>query len=154
MQLPGIGEAVALSTCNRTELYVVANDPVEAEAAVLATLARRAGTRPTELLASIYADRNCDAARHLFRVVGGLAAIAARQLPITDVSVDVSGTLGGTPEHFTAFELTVSAPSADPEALAHVVALAERSCQVVTTMRLASEVRVRMTQRSPVDSVE
>ena len=73
-----------------------------------------------------------------------LAAIAARQLAISDVSVAVSGTLGGSPERFTAFELTVSADSADPQALAHVVALAERSCQVVTTMRLAADVRVRI----------
>jgi len=28
-------EAVVISTCNRTELYVVANDPVQAESAVL-----------------------------------------------------------------------------------------------------------------------
>jgi glutamyl-tRNA reductase len=69
---PAIQEGVALSTCNRTELYIVVQDPVEGETAVLATLARRAGTRPTELLDSIYSLRNCDAARHLYRVVSGL----------------------------------------------------------------------------------
>jgi glutamyl-tRNA reductase len=72
---PEISEAVALSTCNRTELYVVVADPVQAESAVLGMLARRAGTRPTELLTSIYAERNCDAARHLFRVVSGLESM-------------------------------------------------------------------------------
>ena len=46
---PAIAEAVALSTCNRTELYLVVGDPVEAESAVLGLLARRAGVRPTEL---------------------------------------------------------------------------------------------------------
>jgi glutamyl-tRNA reductase len=70
---PDIAEAVVLSTCNRTELYVVVADPVEAESAVLAILARRAGIRPTEL--PIYAHRNCDAARHLFRVVSGLESM-------------------------------------------------------------------------------
>ena len=30
-----IGEAVALSTCNRTELYLMVRDPVEAESTVL-----------------------------------------------------------------------------------------------------------------------
>jgi glutamyl-tRNA reductase len=75
VELPGIAEAVALSTCNRTELYVVVADPVEAESAVLSVLARRAGTRPTELLSSIYAERNCDAARHLYRVVSGLESM-------------------------------------------------------------------------------
>ena len=70
-----IGEAVALSTCNRTELYLMVSDPVEAESAVLALLARRAGMRPTELLDGIYALRNCDAARHLYRVASGLESI-------------------------------------------------------------------------------
>src|SRR4051794_28671616 len=70
-----IGEAVALSTCNRTELYLLVNDPVGAESAVLALLARRAGIRPTELLDGIYALRNCDAARHLYRVASGLESM-------------------------------------------------------------------------------
>jgi glutamyl-tRNA reductase len=67
-----VHEAVTLSTCNRTELYVVAGDPVEAETAILGMLARRAHIRPTELVEGIYSLRNCDAARHLFRVTGGL----------------------------------------------------------------------------------
>ena len=69
---PAIDEAVALSTCNRTELYLLVADPVEAESAVLALLARRAAIRPTELVDGIYALRNCDAARHLYRVTSGL----------------------------------------------------------------------------------
>jgi len=72
---PAIGEAVALSTCNRTELYLLVRDPVEAESAVLALLARRADLRPTELLDGIYALRNCDAARHLYRVASGLESM-------------------------------------------------------------------------------
>jgi glutamyl-tRNA reductase len=74
----GVGdvqEAVAISTCNRTEVYLVASDPVEAESAVLAMLARKAGIRPTELAGSIYALRNCDAARHLYRVTSGLESM-------------------------------------------------------------------------------
>ena len=47
---PTISEAVVLSTCNRTELYLVVGDPVEAESIVLGALARRAGVRPTELV--------------------------------------------------------------------------------------------------------
>jgi glutamyl-tRNA reductase len=72
---PAIGEAVAVSTCNRTELYLLVTDPVEAESAVLGLLARRAGIRPTELLDGIYALRNCDAARHLYRVASGLESM-------------------------------------------------------------------------------
>jgi glutamyl-tRNA reductase len=67
-----VQEAVAISTCNRTELYLVVGDPVEAEGTVLAMLASQAGIRPIELAPAIYSHRNCDAARHLFRVVAGL----------------------------------------------------------------------------------
>jgi len=67
-----VHEGVAISTCNRTELYLVVGDPVEAESAVLGMLAAQAGIRPTELATAIYSHRNCDAARHLYRVVAGL----------------------------------------------------------------------------------
>jgi glutamyl-tRNA reductase len=63
---PGITEAVALSTCNRTELYVVGEDP---EPAVAAMLTARAGG---DLSGALSTARNCDAARHLYRVVSGL----------------------------------------------------------------------------------
>ena len=72
---PTISEAVVLSTCNRTELYLVVGDAVEAETAVLGHLARRAGVRPTELVEGIYSLRNCDAARHLYRVTSGLESM-------------------------------------------------------------------------------
>jgi glutamyl-tRNA reductase len=72
---PAIDEAVVLSTCNRTELYLVVGDPVEGESAALALLARRAGMRPTELVDGMYSLRNCDAARHLYRVAGGLESM-------------------------------------------------------------------------------
>lgn len=67
-----IVEAAAVSTCNRSELYLVAGDPVEAESLALATLAREAGIRPTELVESLYSRRGNDAARHLFKVASGL----------------------------------------------------------------------------------
>ena len=70
-----IREAVAISTCNRTELYLVVTDAVEAESAALTALATRAGIRPTELTGVVYAPRNCDAARQLFRVCSGLESM-------------------------------------------------------------------------------
>jgi glutamyl-tRNA reductase len=70
-----IHEAVAISTCNRTELYLVVGDAVEAESTALGMLSRRAGIRPTELADSIYSLRNCDAARHLYRVTAGLESM-------------------------------------------------------------------------------
>jgi glutamyl-tRNA reductase len=70
-----VHEAVAISTCNRTELYLVVGEPVETESTVLAMLSSQAGIRPTTLASSIYSHRNCDAARHLYRVTAGLESM-------------------------------------------------------------------------------
>jgi glutamyl-tRNA reductase len=77
-----IHEAVAISTCNRTELYLVATDAVAAESAALGVLARRAETRPTELAGSLYALRDADVARHLFAVVAGLDSMIVGEAEI------------------------------------------------------------------------
>ena len=75
MAAPEIVEAVAISTCNRTEVYLVATDGVKGETAALGAFAARAGIRPTELAEVIYSPRNCDAARQLFRVTAGLESM-------------------------------------------------------------------------------
>ncbi|MDP9134693.1 MAG: glutamyl-tRNA reductase, partial [Actinomycetota bacterium] len=77
-----IHEAVAISTCNRTELYLVATDAVAAESAALAVLARQAETRPTELADSLYALRDLDVARHLFSVAAGLDSMIVGEAEI------------------------------------------------------------------------
>jgi glutamyl-tRNA reductase len=70
-----VHEAVAVSTCNRTELYLVVGDPVEGESTALAMLSSQAAIRPTALASAIYSHRNCDAARHLYRVTAGLESM-------------------------------------------------------------------------------
>jgi glutamyl-tRNA reductase len=77
-----IHEAVALFTCNRTELYLVTADAVEAESAALAILARQAGLRPTELVGSLYSLRGSDAVEHLFAVTGGLDSMIVGETEI------------------------------------------------------------------------
>ena len=67
-----VHEAVAISTCNRTEIYLVAADPVDAESLALSALSRQAGIRPTELLGNLYSLRGTDAVHHLFSVAAGL----------------------------------------------------------------------------------
>ena len=73
---PEISEAVAVSTCNRTELYVVGEN---VEAVVAAQLAARAGG---EVSGALYTARNCDAARHLYRVVSGLDSMIVGEAEI------------------------------------------------------------------------
>jgi glutamyl-tRNA reductase len=67
-----VHEAAVLSTCNRTEVYVVVGDPVQAEGDLLSEIATSSRIRPTELANLVYTPRNCDAARHLYRVASGL----------------------------------------------------------------------------------
>jgi len=70
--LDGVHEAVVISSCNRTEVYLVVAEAARAESGVLELLARYASIPPAELATSIYSWRNCDAARQLFRVTAGL----------------------------------------------------------------------------------
>jgi glutamyl-tRNA reductase len=77
-----VHEAVVISTCNRTEVYLVVGDPVQAETDVLGMLARRAGIRPTELAQEIYSPRNCEAARQLYRVTSGLESMIVGEAEI------------------------------------------------------------------------
>ena len=78
----GIHEAAAISTCNRTELYLVVSDPVEAESTALGILTRQAETRPTELLGHLYSLRAEEAARHLMRVTAGLDSMIVGEAEI------------------------------------------------------------------------
>ncbi|HVI25950.1 MAG TPA: glutamyl-tRNA reductase [Xanthomonadaceae bacterium] len=69
--LPGVQEAALLSTCNRTELYAIADGDGRALAEWLAAHAD-AGD---DLHAYLYHHRDEDAARHLFRVATGLDSL-------------------------------------------------------------------------------
>jgi len=67
-----VREAAIISTCNRTELYLVVDDSVQAESVALSALSREAEIRPTELISHLYSLRSSDAARHLYQVAAGL----------------------------------------------------------------------------------
>src|SRR3954466_15764401 len=62
-----LGEAVVLSTCNRTEIYVAADDGDAAEREAVAAL--------VDLAPALYKLRDHAAALHLFRVAAGLDSL-------------------------------------------------------------------------------
>jgi glutamyl-tRNA reductase len=66
------GEAVVLSTCNRTEVYLAAGEGAEAVERAEAMLAERLGAETGEAGRWLYVRRDRDAAQHLFRVAAGL----------------------------------------------------------------------------------
>jgi len=78
----GVHEAVALFTCNRTELYLVTDDALEAENTALAILSRQAELRPTELIGSLYSLRGREAVEHLFSVTAGLDSMIVGEAEI------------------------------------------------------------------------
>jgi glutamyl-tRNA reductase len=95
--LPGVQEVALLSTCNRTELYAVADDEGRALADWLATHPRDAG----DLHAYLYRHHDADAVRHLFRVATGLDSLVLGEPQILGQVKDAwsaaraAGTLGG-----------------------------------------------------------
>ncbi|HEY4215769.1 MAG TPA: OsmC family protein [Gemmatimonadaceae bacterium] len=86
-------------------------------------------------------DRGPTGGEYLITALGGcftshlLAAIRARVAPLTNVSVDVTGTLDGSPEHFVAFSLDVNGDGATPELGRKLVTVAARGCQVLNTLK-------------------
>jgi glutamyl-tRNA reductase len=67
----GRREAVCLSTCNRTELYIAAEDSDQAEQDAVAALA----TLGPEVEPALYRLQDRAAAHHLFRVAAGLDSL-------------------------------------------------------------------------------
>jgi glutamyl-tRNA reductase len=73
--LAGNDEAVVLSTCNRTEIYVAANEDRELEARATRALLTLAGERGDEIAPVLYRLADESAALHLFRVAAGLDSL-------------------------------------------------------------------------------
>ena len=68
-------EAVVLSTCNRAEIYAVAESEAAADAHRRGSSASTTSSTPARLAEHLYVRRGDDAARHLFRVAAGLDSL-------------------------------------------------------------------------------
>jgi glutamyl-tRNA reductase len=67
-----VGEAVILSTCNRVEVYGVAEVPGEARAIAVRQLCQYRGVEPASLEPYLYTHLEGEAVRHAFRVAASL----------------------------------------------------------------------------------
>jgi glutamyl-tRNA reductase len=67
-----LSEAVVLATCNRVEVYGVAEVPGEARATVFRHLAQQRGVRLSAIEPHLYTHVATDAVRHAFRVASSL----------------------------------------------------------------------------------
>jgi glutamyl-tRNA reductase len=77
-----IAEAVTLSTCNRTEIYVASESASSAEEVVERAILARTEIDPAELACVRYARRDASTAAHLFRVASGLDSMVVGETEI------------------------------------------------------------------------
>ena len=75
-------EAVLLSTCNRTELYLCPGSDPNLVAAGEAVLADKAGGLVGGTAQYLYRERGLESVRHLYRVVGGLDSLVLGEAEI------------------------------------------------------------------------
>jgi glutamyl-tRNA reductase len=69
------GDAVLLSTCNRSEVYATCAEPDRAAAALADVLCSAQGVPLSTVRPHLYTRTDADAARHLFRVAAGLDSL-------------------------------------------------------------------------------
>jgi glutamyl-tRNA reductase len=79
---PAVSEAVALSTCNRTELYAAVQEPEAGEAALKRALLEHAPIQSCRLECALYTLHEDMATAHLFRVASGLDSMVVGESEI------------------------------------------------------------------------
>jgi glutamyl-tRNA reductase len=77
-----VAEAVVLSTCNRTELYLFADDTSAAVGLAVGRLAERGGVGPAELAVAAYSSCGDAAIAHLFSVAASLDSMVVGEAQI------------------------------------------------------------------------
>ena len=74
-EIPDIAEVAVLSTCNRSEIYAMCNDPVTMRAGLVSFMSSYHDVPESELAPHLYMRRDTDAVRHLFRTAAGLDSL-------------------------------------------------------------------------------
>jgi putative redox protein len=101
-------------------------------------------------------DRGPLGGEYLLVALGGcflsnlLAAVRAREAAVSNVRIDVTGTIDPAPDRFTALNMAVSATHADAALVRKLIAIAARACAVTNTLRAAANVTIEF-EGAPVD---
>ena len=86
-------------------------------------------------------NRGAMGGEHLLMALGGcfmsnlLAAAQSREVEVSNVNLNISGTLESAPPHFSAIEMNISADHHDKEQMEKLVTIAERGCIVANTLK-------------------
>ena len=73
-----------------------------------------------------------------------LAAARAGNIELKTARADIEADIADAPPRFTAIRMTVSAQCNPPEELDKLVAIAERGCNAVNTLRAALELSIKV----------
>ena len=79
-KIPGLAEAAVVSTCNRVEYYVAAEDPAHGMETLVNFVTERTGQLPEE--PAFVHLRGAESIRHLFRVVSGMESMVLGETEI------------------------------------------------------------------------
>ena len=95
-------------------------------------------------------DKGAMGGETLLMALGGcfmsnlLAAAASRDMPLSDVSLAINGTLESGPPHFAAISMQISATQLGNDQLGKLVTIAERGCIVANTLKAAVELTIEI----------
>lgn len=92
---PEIKECVILSTCNRVEIYLCADEQSDWRQAIIEMFARYHGLRRTDFEEHLYFREGAEAVKHVFRVVSGLDSMVLGEPQITGQMKEAYGYASG-----------------------------------------------------------
>jgi putative redox protein len=78
-----------------------------------------------------------------------LAAIKTKNADVSDVRVEVTGRLVGSPARFVAVDICVTAENGIRELLEHLVSIADRGCIMKNTLRDKPDAKIRIGAARP-----
>lgn len=123
----GLSEAVLLSTCARTEIVGIAEEPDAAKPHVVGLLARLGGFDPAALEAELYDHRDDAAVRHVFRVASSLDSPIVGEPEVTGQFRDAVRIAAGCGRVGTQLDAVVQAANAAAKRVRTETAVGERS---------------------------
>ena len=91
----GAAESVVLSTCNRSEMYVAAEDIARANDELVSFLSDYHQVPPAAFVPHLFACQDAEAVRHLFRVAAGLDSLVVGEPQILGQVKEAYSTASG-----------------------------------------------------------
>jgi len=95
-------------------------------------------------------NRGAMGGEHLLMALGGcfmsnlLAAVQSREAEVSNVNLNISGTLESAPPHFSTVEMTISADYQNKDQMEKLIKIAERGCIVANTLKNSVKLSINL----------